>query len=98
MRKKISASGWRALASKNCAITGEAPAASGNAVVAAGIGAFIAATLTNPPPSGEGDREAVEGATPPSSAAPTLPPKGGRDPLDARGDPPDLSLVERLLD
>ena len=41
--------------------------------------------VSNPPPSGEGDREAVEGADPgrgtaeepPSSASPPLPPKGG---------------------
>src|ERR1700721_2317122 len=36
MRKKIRASGWRALASKNCVITGEALAASGKAVSEAG--------------------------------------------------------------
>ena len=45
MRKKIRASGWRALASKNCAITGLAPAASGNAGSGAGIGAFMTVRL-----------------------------------------------------
>lgn len=39
MRKNTSASGWRALASKYCAMTGVAPAAGSG--VAVGVWAFI---------------------------------------------------------
>ncbi|WP_426046136.1 ligase-associated DNA damage response DEXH box helicase [Brevundimonas sp. TWP3-1-2b1] len=59
----------------------------------------------DPPPLGEGDREAVEGASPrgwaaagpPSSASPPLPPTGGDRVVIVKGDPGAVPIIDVLV-
>src|SRR5437764_9780247 len=83
MRKNTRASGWRALASKNCAMTGVAPAACGRAS-SSRIGAVGAFMLSGYPPR-------VRASAPrglPFALAPLDVPRGR----------PKLPIMERLAD